>query len=195
LAPRLGGEAGVAVKRLLEDPRDATATALVARTPAWRAMLTTTCIPTLVEGGHASNAQPQRAKVTYNCRLLPPGDMDDLKRRLTTAFGEPDASVEMLVYNGTDRALASPLTDDVMRPVHRVAAEIFPGVPVVAMQETFGTDGSRLIKAGIPTYGISGMFRGFDGGNLHGLDEHISVRSVMDGRDFLHRLVQAYAEQ
>ena len=195
IAPRIGGEAGAAMRRVVENPRDAAAVALIRQTPAWRAMLTTTCIPTLIEGGHASNAQPQRVKVTYNCRLLPPGDMDGLKATLTEAFGDAGAKVDMAIYNGDNRALSSPLTEAVMGPVRLAAGEVFTGIPVVTMQETFGTDGNRLIHAGIPTYGISGLFRGFDGGNMHGLDEHISVRSVMDGRAFLYRLVRIYADQ
>ena len=195
IAPRIGGERGAAMERLLADPQDAQAAALLKRTPAWKAMLSTTCIPTLIEGGHASNAQPQRVKVTLNCRLLPPGDMELLKAQVTKAIAEPEARIETLVYNANARVPSSPLTETVMAPVRKAAAEVFPGVPVVAMQETFGTDSAKLIAAGIPTYGISGMFRGFDSGNIHGLNEHISVRSVMDGRAFLHRLVQAYAEQ
>jgi acetylornithine deacetylase/succinyl-diaminopimelate desuccinylase-like protein len=195
IAPRIGGERGEAMKRLLANPQDAQAAALLKRTPAWRAMLTTTCIPTLIEGGHASNAQPQRVKVTLNCRLLPPGDMDLLKAQVTKAIAEPQAKIDMLVYNADARVPSAPLTEAVMEPVRKAAAEVFPGVPVVAMQETFGTDSAKLIVAGIPTYGISGMFRGFDSGNIHGLNEHISVRSVMDGRAFLHRLVKSFAEQ
>ena len=63
------------------------------------------------------------------------------------------------------------------------------------MQETFATDSGALIAVGIPSYGVSGLFRGLDGGNIHGLNEHIGVQSVMEGRDFLYRLIKAYAEQ
>jgi acetylornithine deacetylase/succinyl-diaminopimelate desuccinylase-like protein len=72
---------------------------------------------------------------------------------------------------------------------------MFPGVPVTPMQETFGTDATRLIAVGIPTIGFSGLFRGDDAGNIHGLNEHISVQSVMEGRAFLYPLIKAYAEQ
>ena len=82
-----------------------------------------------------------------------------------------------------------------MDPIRAVAAKVHPGVPVTPMQETFGTDSGRLIAVGIPTYGFSGLFRGDDAGNIHGLNEHISVASVMEGREFLYRLVKTYAEQ
>ena len=79
-------------------------------------------------------------------------------------------------------------------PIRRIAAAVYPGVPVVTMQETFGTDSGRLIAAGIPTWGVSGLFRGADAGNIHGLNEHIAVQSVMEGREFLYRLVKVYAD-
>jgi acetylornithine deacetylase/succinyl-diaminopimelate desuccinylase-like protein len=63
------------------------------------------------------------------------------------------------------------------------------------MQETFATDSGRLIGVGIPTYGFSALFRGDDAGNIHGLNEHLAVASVMDGREFMYRLIKAYAEQ
>jgi acetylornithine deacetylase/succinyl-diaminopimelate desuccinylase-like protein len=82
-----------------------------------------------------------------------------------------------------------------MGPIEAVAAKVFPGVPVTPMQETFGTDAGRLVAVGIPTYGFSALFRGDDAGNIHGLNEHIAVSSVMDGRTFMYRLIKAYAEQ
>lgn len=192
LAPRIGGERGAAMSRLLENPNDASAAATLKAIPAWRAMLGTTCIPTLIEGGHAFNAQPQRVKATVNCRLLQPGDYTGLADRINHVLGESQARVDIV---GASRPKAPLLTETIMRPVREAAAEVFPGIPVLEMQETFGTDSSRLIAIGIPTYGISGMFRGFDSGNIHGVNEHIGVRSVMDGRAFLYRLVRIYADQ
>ncbi len=195
IAPRIGGDRGAAIQTLLANPNDAAAAATVKQLPAWSAMLGTTCIPTLIEGGHAGNAQPQRVKATINCRLLQPGDYESLKAQVLRAAAEPEAKMEMTVFGGVGRPGAPPLTEAMMGPIRKAAAEVFPGVPVLPMQETFGTDASRLIAVGIPTYGVSGMFRGFDSGNIHGLNEHISVRSVMDGRAFLYSVVRAYADQ
>jgi acetylornithine deacetylase/succinyl-diaminopimelate desuccinylase-like protein len=37
------------------------------------------------------------------------------------------------------------------------------------------------------------MFLDADFGGIHGLNERIRVKSVYDGRDFLHALVKMYA--
>jgi acetylornithine deacetylase/succinyl-diaminopimelate desuccinylase-like protein len=82
-----------------------------------------------------------------------------------------------------------------MDPIRAVAGLVYPGVPVTPMQETFGTDAGYLNGVGIPTYGFSALFRSDDAGNIHGLNEHIAVQSVMDGREFMYRLIKLYADQ
>ena len=162
-------------------------------------MLRTTCIPTQLEGGHAVNAQPQRARAIINCRLLPGSPLESAKAALVAAVNNPAVKVTDATPGSgsgrTERAPPPPLTAQVMGPIEQVAAKVFPGVPVTPMQETFGTDAGRLVAVGIPTYGFSALFRGDDAGNIHGLNEHISVQSVMEGRDFMYRLIKVYAEQ
>lgn len=157
-------------------------------------MLRTTCIPTLLEGGHAFNAQPQRARATINCRSLPGTSLAPIEAAIAAAVKNPDVKITSAPL-GSARASISPLTSEILDPIRKVAAKVFPGVPVSPMQETFGTDSSRLISVGIPTFGFSGLFRGDDAGNIHGLNEHISVQSVLDGREFLYQLIKTYAEQ
>ena len=193
LAPRVDAETGAAIRRLLADPQDAAANAMINKSVSWNAMLRTTCIPTLMEGGHASNAQPQRARATINCRLLPGSPVGPLESAIVAAVNNPE--IKVTTITGGARPPPTPLTPAVMGPIQKVAAKMFPGVPVTPMQETFGTDASRLIAVGIPTIGFSGLFRGDDAGNIHGLNEHISVQSVMEGRAFLYELIKAYADQ
>ena len=88
-----------------------------------------------------------------------------------------------------------PLTRAIMGPVEKVAAKLWPGTPVVPVMATGASDGRFLSAVGIPTYGISGFFADAAGSNAHGLNEHIAVRSLMEGRDFLHELVKLYAVQ
>ena len=194
VAPRVDTETGAAIRTLLANPQDAAANAVVDRSVSRRAMLRTTCIPTVLEGGHAPNAQPQRARATINCRLLPGAPAAPVQAAIIRVIDDPRVTVTG-PPPGPPRQPASPLTPQLMEPIRAVAAKVYPGVPVTPMQETFGTDSGRLIAVGIPTYGVSGLFRGDDAGNIHGLNEHISVQSVMEGREFLYRLVKAYAEQ
>jgi acetylornithine deacetylase/succinyl-diaminopimelate desuccinylase-like protein len=189
-----GPEDAAAMRALVADPGDAGAAARLRQAPAYNAMLGTTCIPVLLDAGHAGNAQPQRARATVNCRLLPEASVPALRATLERAVRDPVVKVTGGA-GGPVKAAAPPLTPAFMDPIRAVAAEVHPGLPVVPMQETFGTDAGRFIGVGIPTYGFSGLFRGLDGGAIHGLNEHISVQAVMEGREFLYRLIKFYAEQ
>ena len=194
LQSRVDAQTAAAMRKLLTDPQDPDANAIVNRSVSWNAMLRTTCIPTLLEGGHAYNAQPQRARATINCRSLPGVPLAPIEAAITATVNNSQVKITAAPL-GNARASISPLTPEILDPIRKVAAKVFPGVPVTPMQETFGTDSSRLISVGIPTFGFSGLFRGDDAGNIHGLNEHISVQSVMEGREFLYQLIKAYADQ
>lgn len=194
ILPQVGPADAAAIRAVLDNPLDTAAAAVVKNNVSWAAMLGTTCIPTLIEGGHAPNAQPQRVRVTVNCRLLPGVSVDTLTETIVRAVADPQVKISVVAQGAAGvRAPIPPVTPQLMEPIRSVAAEIYPGVPVVTMQETFGTDSGRLIAVGIPMWGVSGLFRGFDAGNIHGLNEHIGVQSVMEGREFLYRLIKAYA--
>ncbi|WP_430421084.1 M20/M25/M40 family metallo-hydrolase [Phenylobacterium sp.] len=195
VAPQVDAETGAAMRKVLVDPTDAAATAIVNRSMSRRAMVRTTCIPTLIEGGHASNAQPQRVRATVNCRLLPGQSVTAVQSAMEKAVADPRVKFSAPPPPTIPRPEISPLTPQIMDPIRAVAAKVYPGVPVTPMQETFGTDSTRLIAVGIPTFGFSALFRGDDAGNIHGLNEHVSVQSVMEGREFLYRLIKAYADQ
>jgi acetylornithine deacetylase/succinyl-diaminopimelate desuccinylase-like protein len=89
----------------------------------------------------------------------------------------------------------APLTPQILKPIEKIAHEMWPGVPVVPALEPGASDAQFLNPAGIPTYGVTGMFTDADGGHIHGLNERIRVASVYEGRTFLYRLVKLYADQ
>lgn len=193
LAPRVDPDVRQAIETVLANPQDPGANAILNRSVTYHAVLRTTCIPTLIDGGHAPNAQPQRVRVTVNCRTLPGASIEAVQAAIVAAVDNPQVKISV-----TQRPPPPPapvLTPAVMDPIRTVAAQVYPGVPVTPMQETFGTDAGRLIAVGIPTYGFSALFRGDDAGNIHGLNEHIAVQSVMDGREFMYRLIKLYADQ
>jgi acetylornithine deacetylase/succinyl-diaminopimelate desuccinylase-like protein len=194
LASITGGESGRTIRTLLDNPADAKAAAEVAANKAWNAMMRTTCVATMVDAGHAVNALPQRAKANVNCRLLPGTTVKSIHDKLTSLVADPAVAVSVVEPQSVTFE-PPPLTPEIMRPLEAVAGEIYPGVPVVPTMITGATDGSRLNAAGIPTYGIEGVFVDPDLGNIHGVNERIRIKSLMDGRDFLHRLVQRYAMQ
>jgi acetylornithine deacetylase/succinyl-diaminopimelate desuccinylase-like protein len=191
------GETAVAgaMEAFLQDPNDSQAIALVAaKDPSWNAQLRTTCVATTLEGGHATNALPQRARANINCRIFPGVPAQSVRDKLEELVADPTVKVTTLETRGPSSP-APPLTPQILHPVEKLAAQFWPGVPVVPILQPGATDGEFLNAAGIPTYGIEPLFVGRDLGNIHGLNEYVSVKSLMECRDFLYRLVRIYAEQ
>jgi acetylornithine deacetylase/succinyl-diaminopimelate desuccinylase-like protein len=191
MAPIVGGEIGEAMAALARNPVDAAAQQAVARDPSFNAMMRTTCVATQVDAGHAPNALPQRAMATLSCRVLQGHAPEEVQAELQRALADSQIVVDIV----RRRAGSSPpqLTPAIMRPVERAAARLWPGVPIVPMMTAGATDGRFLNNAGIPTYGMSGMFAVPGETNAHGLNEKIRVRSLYDGRDFLSAIVRDYA--
>lgn len=193
MAPQVGGEMGAAMKALLANPEDAAADAIVSANSNYNAMLRDVCTPTQIEGGHAANALPQRVRVTINCRILPGSSASAVNEALVKAIAMP--GVKLIGNDRPDQPVKlAPLNDAALGPIRATAAKIYPGVPVVPMQATGGTDGKRMIAAGIPTYGVSGMFRESDFSNAHGLNERMLRYTVFEGREFLYMMVKKFAE-
>ncbi len=194
----VGGQTGEAMKALINDAADANAAAKAAATlsqdPRLNSMLRTTCVATLLDAGHASNALPQRARANINCRIFPGVPIEDVRQTLARVLADPQISVTAV--DPSDLLVqAPPLTAAIMKPIEQVTHRLYPGIEVVPVLQAAGTDGNYLAAAGIPTYGISGMFVDPDLSNIHGLNERIRVQSLYDGRDFLYALVKLYAEQ
>jgi acetylornithine deacetylase/succinyl-diaminopimelate desuccinylase-like protein len=182
MAPLVDAESGAAMRALVADPSDAAAAAVISRNPMWNSMLRTTCVPTQAKAGHAPNALPQRAWANVNCR------------RLAQVIGDDKVTI---VADATTLLTPPPppLSEAVMRPLRKRGAQFWPGVPIVPFQSTGATDGKYTNAAGIPTYGLTGIFAEATGGGTHGLNERIRVKSLYDARDFLFLLVRDYAEQ
>jgi acetylornithine deacetylase/succinyl-diaminopimelate desuccinylase-like protein len=190
----VGGETGAAMKALAADAADAKAAAALAQDPRLNAMLRTTCVATLLDAGHASNALPQRARANVNCRIFPGVGIEEVRRRLEEIMADPQIAVTT-VEPSDPVVLPPPLTPAIMKPIEQVTRRIYPGIEVVPVLQAAGTDAIYLAESGIPTYGLSGMFVDPDLSNIHGLNERIRVQSLYDGRDFLFSLVKLYAEQ
>jgi acetylornithine deacetylase/succinyl-diaminopimelate desuccinylase-like protein len=188
-------EIGEAMKALVKDPGDAKSIALVsAKDPSWNAMLRTTCVATLLDGGHATNALPQRAGANVNCRIFPGVEPEEVAHDLERIVADPAVKVITLERRGPSSP-PPPLTPAIMGPLEKLEASHFPGVPVVPMLQPGGTDGQFLNAAGIPTYGIEAVFMGPDLGGIHGLNEYVGVKPLLEGREFMYQLVKLYADQ
>lgn len=190
----VGGETGAAMNALVADVTDAKAASLLAQDPRLNAMLRTTCVATLLDAGHATNALPARARANINCRIFPGVAIKDVRQTLVRVLADPEISVTT-IEPSYPVLLPPPLTAAIMKPIEQVTHRFYPGIEVVPVLQAAATDAVYLSESGIPTYGISGMFVDPDLGNVHGLNERIRVQSLYDGRDFLFSLVKLYAEQ
>ena len=190
-AKAMPGEMGSAITRLLANPEDKAADAIVSRDKAMHSTLRTTCVATLLNAGHAENALPQRATANINCRIFPGETVEGTLAKLKELAG---AKVTVTA-NQPVRPTAIPPTLDpkIMGPVTKVAAKHFPGIPILPMMSTGATDGIFFEAIGIPVYGVPGVFIDKDMGGIHGLNERIRVASLYDGRDYLFDLVKAFA--
>lgn len=184
-----------AMRAFLANPNDTAALALVSsKNPSWNATLRTTCIATMLNAGHATNALPQRARANINCRIFPGVDRETVRRKLEELAADPEVKVQTLEVRNENPPVP-PLTAQILKPLEKLNGKYYPGVPIVPVLQAGATDGAFLNSAGIPTYGIMPIFIGPDLGNVHGLNEYVSVESLLTGRDFLHELIQAYANQ
>lgn len=181
------GEIADAMRGILQDPPDPAAAAYLSRTPFYNSRLRTTCVATELDAGHAENALPQRALATVNCRVLPGTSIDVVQDTLTTVIGDVDVGVTPMA-EATPSA-PSPLTPEVLGPIESVTEEMWPGVPVIPIMSTGATDGLFLRNAGIPVYGVSGLFSDIDDNRAHGQNERILIESYFEGQEFLYRLV------
>ena len=180
---------GKAMVALAANPADKAAEATVNTDKMFHSMLRTTCVATLVDGGHAQNALPQKVTANVNCRMFPGRSADETQAMLEQAIGNPAVKIEQKV-RGKPIAKAPPMDPKLIGPMESLVAKHWPGVPVIPTMSTGATDGVYLAAVGIPTYGVPGEWGDPDGNGAHGLNERLEVRSLMEGRDYLYELVK-----
>lgn len=180
---------GKAMVALAANPADAAAEATANQDKMLHSMLRTTCVATLVDGGHALNALPQTVTANVNCRMFPGRTAAETRAMLQQAIGNDGVKIEETLK---DKPIAKspPLDPAIIGPMEQLAAKHFPGVPVIPSMSTGATDGVYLGGAGIPTYGVPGAWGDPDGNGVHGLNERIEVKSLYAGRDYLFDLVK-----
>ena len=185
------GQTAADMKAILREPPDAEAIArLSAANPLNNSTFRTTCVATMLDAGHATNALPQHARATVNCRILPGESVAEVQQTLARVMA--DDKIRITPTHEPTLSPPPPLSPEIIGPIERVSAQMWPGVPVVPTLLAGATDGRFTINAGIPTYGVSGMFRDPDGAGVHGLNERIRVRTLYEGHEFLYRLVKLY---
>jgi acetylornithine deacetylase/succinyl-diaminopimelate desuccinylase-like protein len=182
------------LRAILATPPDPQAAARLSKDPRYNSTLRTTCVPTMLSGGHAYNALPQRAEANVNCRIFPGHSQEEIRLELVKIFNDPAVTVRyrsdagQVSEHGSDRAAMKPppTRPDVMRALTRVAGEFWPGVPVVPIMETGASDSIYTMMAGIPSYGISGIALERNDVRAHGRDERLPIRSYDTDVEFYY---------
>jgi acetylornithine deacetylase/succinyl-diaminopimelate desuccinylase-like protein len=184
-----GGELGADLAGVLVSPPSAGAVARLAQRPEYNARMRTTCVATMLEAGHAPNALPQMARANVNCRVLPGHSTEEVRQILVGIIAD-----DQIAVTETERATvapASPLDEELMDAVAEISEAMWPSVPVVATMSAGASDSRYFRSAGIPAYGVSGIFVDVDDIRAHGRDERLGVRQFFEGNEFLSRLVTA----
>jgi len=181
-------ENAAAMRALVKDPRDATAAATLSRDPMYNSILRTTCVATMLKGGHAQNALPQTAEVYINCRMLPDAKPAEVRAAIVKAIA--DTTLEVSAAPNRDPREAMPVVPEVMRAVEGVTREMWGNIPVIPMMMTGATDAIPWRNLGIPAYGVSGIMIDPNDLRAHGRDERLPVKSFYEGLDFTYRLTK-----
>jgi acetylornithine deacetylase/succinyl-diaminopimelate desuccinylase-like protein len=181
-------EVAAAIASLLAGNSDPQVLVPLSERAPYNAQIRTTCVATLLEAGHAENALPQTARATVNCRIMPDEPVSEIERALVRVIDDPKIAVTPI-----GQAVLSPpsrLNPELMRAVEGLAAQMWPGVPVIPTMSAGYTDSRWLRNAGIPAYGVSGLFSDPARNGVHGLNEQIGVKELYAGKEFLYRLVK-----
>ena len=186
------GEEAKAMTAIAKNPNDAKADEILSKNKAWHSMLRTTCVATMIDGGHALNALPQSVKANVNCRIFPGVSVESVEAALAKAINNP--AVKLTIVEPRSPATPTPkMGKEFLDPIEKLAARYWPNVPVIPILSTGATDGIYTSAAGIPTYGFSAIFSEAEGNGAHGLNEKMRVRSLLEARQFQYELVKYYA--
>jgi|SRR5579864_201234 len=195
-----GGPLASDMKAAVKPSPDVAALTRLSENEFYNAILRTTCVATMLSGGHAPNALPQTARANVNCRILPGEDPNRIKDTLVKVVNDPQIRVSFVEQHNADGNLIvpqmvppSPLRPDLMKAVESAAAAVWGPLPIMPVMDTGASDGRYLRMANIPTYGVAGVFLDLDNRRAHGQDERVRVQDFYDGVEFNYKLMRAIA--
>ena len=183
---------GKAMRALVANPASKAAAAAVASDVKYSSMLRTTCVATMLSGGHATNALPQLAEANVNCRIYPTDTPEAVRSALSRAIG--DTTVKVIIKSQRPTSPPATMMPEIMQPVKQVTRELFGSIPVIPTMSTGANDSRFFLTVGVPSYGVSGLFMDptMDA-RAHGRDERMRMQSYYEGQEFLYRLTKLLA--
>jgi acetylornithine deacetylase/succinyl-diaminopimelate desuccinylase-like protein len=187
------------LRAILANPPDPAAIERLSKDARYNSTMRTTCVATMLSGGHAPNALPQSAEANVNCRIFPGHSQEEIRLQLVQLFNDPKLSVRYrsdareLSDHGSDRKamVPPPLRTDVMTSLRKVAAKLWPGAPVIPNMQTGSSDSIYTMSAGIPSYGISGIAVDRDDIRAHGKDERVKADSYYTAVEFYYLFLES----
>jgi acetylornithine deacetylase/succinyl-diaminopimelate desuccinylase-like protein len=192
MADQEGGQLATDLRAVTAGNPDSATLDRLAHLPLYNSAMQNTCVATMLKAGHAENALPQRAQATIQCRLLPGESPAAVRDTLVRVVADTQVRVTLKGEPGTSPP--SPLKPEVMKAVEASTKAIWPGALVLPVMDPWSSDGVRLRQAGIPVYGVSGVFIEVDDYRAHGQDERIEVQAFYEGVEFMYRLMRALAQ-
>ena len=181
-------QTGAAMKAFAANPADESAIAVLAANPATVGIIGTTCIPTLISGGHAENALPQRATANINCRIFPGHKPADIMAELAKVAGNPEIKFED-VTEGSVPSDASPMRPDFVAAITRAMAKVYPGVPIIPSQSSGASDSMYFRFHNVPSYGASPTFIKDSDSFSHGLNERTPISNIAPGIQYYRSVI------
>lgn len=185
------------MKAVAKEPPDPAAVRRLSENGYYNSLLHTTCVATMLFGGHAPNALPQTARANINCRIFPGEDPQEILKTLQRVANDPKVKTSIVTQTDPDGKAVpvvpvppSPLLPEVTKAMEKTLNNMWPGIPVLATMSTGATDGKYTRIAGIPTYGISCMFFDKNDDRSHGKDERVGVQDFYDGVVFNYKLIR-----
>jgi acetylornithine deacetylase/succinyl-diaminopimelate desuccinylase-like protein len=201
-ADLLTGQTASDFRAVAKQPPDAKAVARLSTVPYYNALLRTTCVATMLSGGHAPNALPQTARANVNCRIFPGADPEQVRATLQRVIADNKVTITAVPVHAADGSLVpavavppSPLLPELTGAMERTVAAVWGPMPTVATMSTGATDGKITRTAGIPTYGIACMFFDVGDNRAHGKDERIGVQDFYEGVEFAYKLIKSLSIQ
>jgi carboxypeptidase PM20D1 len=170
-----------AMRAFAANPADAEAVATLRTSTSYVGKTGTTCVPTLLSGGHAENALPQRATANINCRIFPGHNRLEIMAELERVANMPQVKFTETTGGDSVETAASPMRPDFLRAVERALKVSWPGVPIIPTQASGASDSMWFRARGVPSYGISPIFIKDSDEFAHGLNERVHLSNIKPG--------------
>ena len=172
-----------AMRTFAANPADEAALATLRANPAYVGKVGTTCVPTMIHGGHAQNALPQRVTANINCRVFPGHTRQEIRDELARVAG---GAVTITDVSGGDTTMspASPMRADFVGAVDKAMKRVYPGVPVFPSQSSGATDSMWYRALGVPSYAASPTFSKDSEDFAHGLNERVRLSNIRPGLNY-----------